>query len=122
MKGIMVTKLNMAEPILVVRGETNATNLGFAPHGAGRNLSRTKHKEIRRSSGRTDEQIFEEETQGLDIRFFSNSIDISELPSAYKNANEVERQMAKFDLGKVVDRITPYGCIMAGDAPRKSRS
>ena len=33
--------LNMAEPILVVLGKNNADFLGFAPHGAGRNRSRT---------------------------------------------------------------------------------
>ena len=121
-EGLRLVPLNMGQPILVVTGATSATNLGFAPHGAGRNLSRTKHKQVRRLSGLTDEEIFADETQGLDIRFFSNSIDISELPSAYKNADEVQRQMAKFGLGKVVDRILPYGCIMAGSPSKKHRS
>ena len=39
------------------------------------------------------EAIFYEETQGLDTRFYSKKIDISELPSAYKDASEVRRQM-----------------------------
>jgi hypothetical protein len=34
-------------------------------------------------------EIFEEKTKGLDVRFFSNEIDITELPSAYKNAATV---------------------------------
>ena len=51
----------------------------------------------------------------LDIRFFSGHVDISELPSAYKNAANVQTQMKKFGLGEVVDEIMPYGCIMAGD-------
>jgi RNA-splicing ligase RtcB len=104
----------MSQSILVVRGKTNATNLGFTPHGAGRNLSRGEHKRIRRSTGKTDLHIFQGETSDLDVRFYSNTIDISELPSAYKDANEVQRQLSKFDLGDVVDRILPYGCIMAG--------
>jgi len=49
------------------------------------------------------------------VRFFSNHIDISELPSAYKNADMVKRQMKEFGLGEVLDEIMPYGCIMAGD-------
>ena len=119
-EGQRLVPLNMGQPILVVRGDTHETNLGFAPHGAGRNMSRTKHKQVRRASGKTDEEIYRDETQGLDVRFFFNGVDISELPNAYKNADEVQRQMAKFNLGEVVDRIQPYGCIMAGSTPRKS--
>ena len=63
----------------------------------------------------TIEQVFAEETKGLDVRFFSNHIDISELPSAYKNADSVIAQMKEFGLGEVIDEIMPYGCIMAGD-------
>ena len=112
--GLRLIPLNMAQPVLVVKGEASDTNLGFAPHGAGRNLSRTQHKKSRRSAGQSDEEIFAEETAGLDVRFYSQGIDISELPSAYKNAVQVQEQMNKFGLGTVVDRIQPYGCIMAG--------
>ncbi len=110
---LRLVPLNMSEPVLIVRGDTTAKNLGFAPHGAGRNISRRKH--IRKKAGRSIEEIFEEETKGLDIRFFSSHIDISELPSAYKDAKSVQRQMQEFGLGEVVDEILPYGCIMAGD-------
>ena len=49
------------------------------------------------------------------MRFFSNEIDITELPSAYKNAETVRFQMEEFGLGKIIDEVMPYGCIMAGD-------
>lgn len=111
--GLRLIPLNMSEPVLVVKGNTTTNNLGFAPHGAGRNVSRARHK--KNNSHKTIEQIFREETKGLDIRFFSNRIDISELPSAYKNAEMVKRQMKEFGLGEVLDEIMPYGCIMAGD-------
>lgn len=111
--GLRLIPLNMSEPVLIVKGETTKNNLGFAPHGAGRDISRSQHK--RNKVGKTKEQIFAEETKGLDIRFFSNHIDISELPSAYKNAQNVQDQMKEFGLGEVVDEILPYGCIMAGD-------
>ena len=81
--GVQIVPLNMAEPVLFVKGERNAANRGFAPHGAGRNMSRTKHK--KRMAARTNEEIFATETAGLDVRFYSGNIDISELPSAYKN-------------------------------------
>ncbi len=122
-EGLRLIPLNMSEPVLVVKGDTTENNLGFAPHGAGRNVSRTQHR--RMNQDRTIEEIFAAETQGLDIRFFSQQIDITELPSAYKNAQAVQDQMKAFGLGEVVDKILPYGCIMAGDwqkdAPWKKR-
>ncbi|MBD2716066.1 RtcB family protein [Microvirga sp. STR05] len=111
--GPRIIPLNMAQPILIVEGATTANNLGFAPHGAGRNLSRTRHKYSK--IGQTKEELFAEETQGIDARFFFNRIDISELPSAYKDAHEVKRQITEFDLATTIDEILPYGCIMAGD-------
>ncbi|MEM9544711.1 MAG: RtcB family protein [Bacteroidota bacterium] len=110
--------LNMAEPVLVVEGETSSKNLGFAPHGAGRNQSRSKHKKS--LEHRSIQEIYEEETSGLDVRFFSNEVDITELPSAYKNADAVRNQMNEFGLGSVVDEIIPYGSIMAGDWKNKA--
>lgn len=110
--GPRLIPLNMSEPVLIVQGETTASNLGFAPHGAGRNISRTAHRKSK--EGRSMEAIFQEETAGLDVRFYSGEIDITELPSAYKNADTVRRQMEEFGLGEVIDEVLPYGCIMAG--------
>jgi RNA-splicing ligase RtcB len=111
--GPRLIPLNMAEPVLIVSGETTANNLGFAPHGAGRNVSRTSHKKTKASM--TNEDVFAQETAGLDVRFYSNEIDVSELPSAYKSAKAVRAQMDEFGLGTVIDEVMPYGCIMAGD-------
>jgi tRNA-splicing ligase RtcB (3'-phosphate/5'-hydroxy nucleic acid ligase) len=114
--GIQIVPLNMAEPVLLIRGATTERNLGFAPHGAGRNLSRTAHK---RGLGTYSEtEVFARETAGLDARFWSGNIDVSELPSAYKPAATVRAQMSRFGLAEVVDEIHPYGCIMAGDWER----
>ena len=110
--GLRLIPLNMSQPVLVVKGKETDNNLGFAPHGAGRNISRAEHH--RRNVNKTDEQIFKDETEGLDVRFYTGKIDISELPSAYKNAESVQNQIEKFGLGEIVDRILPYGCIMAG--------
>ena len=114
--GTQIVPLNMGEPVLLIRGQTNARNLGFAPHGAGRNFSRSAHK--RAQAGRNDADIFAEETAHIDARFYSGNIDISELPSAYKPAATVRTQMRQFDLAEVVDEIMPFGCIMAGDWER----
>lgn len=111
--GKQIIPMNMAQPVLIVEGERNENNLGFAPHGAGRNLSRSAHK---RSKGDTPiSEIFKEETKGLDARFHSGKIDISELPSAYKDADSVQRDMERFGLARVVDKVQPFGCIMAGE-------
>lgn len=117
--------LNMSQPVLIARGLDARHGLGFSPHGAGRNFSRTQHK---RSLGdRTVEEVFASETAGLDARFFCGKADVSELPSAYKDAASVRRQIESFGLAEIVDEVVPYGSIMAGDweqdAPwRKKRS
>lgn len=116
--GPRLIPLNMAEPVLIVRGATTDRNLGFAPHGAGRNFSRTQHKKS--LAHKTIDEVFAEETQGLDIRFFSNDIDISELPSAYKSAKNVRAQIEEFGLCEVIDEVLPYGCIMAGDVQKNA--
>ncbi|WP_373426902.1 RtcB family protein [Chryseobacterium lathyri] len=116
--GPRLIPLNMSEPVLIVQGKTNERNLGFAPHGAGRNFSRTQHK--RSLAHKTVEEIFDEETKGLDIRFFSNEIDISELPSAYKSARNVRAQIEEYGLCEVLDEVMPYGCIMAGDVGKNA--
>jgi RNA-splicing ligase RtcB len=114
--GVQIVPLNMAEPVLLIRGGVTDRNLGFAPHGAGRNRSRTAHK---RSLGTYSEaEVFARETQGLDARFWSGNIDVSELPSAYKPAATVRSQMARYGLAEVVDEIHPFGSIMAGDWER----
>ncbi len=113
---VQIVPLNMSQPILFVKGERNETNRGFAPHGAGRNMSRTQHK--KRMHGRTEAEIMKAETAGLDVRFYSGTPDISELPSAYKDAGNVMRDMSDFGLADVVDKVLPYGSIMAGDNQR----
>jgi len=103
--------LNMAEPILIVRGNDAAHGLGFAPHGAGRNYSRAEHN--RRTNDRT-EDVVERETRGLDVRFWTGVPDTSELPSAYKSAESVRNQIEQYELATPVDMVMPYGTIMAG--------
>lgn len=113
--GLTLIPLNMSEPVLVVRGKDADHALGFSPHGAGRNFSRSEHK--RRMGEMTAEQALVVETKGLDIRFPAGGIDPSELPSSYKNATNVVHQIGSFNLAEIVDYIDPYGCMMAGDVP-----
>jgi RNA-splicing ligase RtcB len=106
--------LNMAAPILVVLGADNEDYLSFAPHGAGRNLSRTALK--RQFPGDESKlRAIEDGTRGIDVRWFCGGPDLSETPVAYKNADRVKEQIQKFGLAEVVAEIQPLGCIMAGD-------
>lgn len=118
--GLTLVPLNMAEPVLVVRGRDNPAALGFSPHGAGRNFSRTEHR--RRMGSLTAEGMLARETQGLDVRFWAGAVDASELPSSYKRAGEVVRQIERFGLATIEDYIDPVGCLMAGDQPAPWRN
>jgi RNA-splicing ligase RtcB len=112
--GLTLIPLNMAQPVLVARGRDARAAWGFAPHGAGRNFSRSEHK--RRMEG-TPEAALARETRGLDIRFAAGGIDVSELPSSYKDAGSVIAGIERHGLADIVDRIEPAACIMAGDVP-----
>jgi tRNA-splicing ligase RtcB (3'-phosphate/5'-hydroxy nucleic acid ligase) len=111
--GLTLIPLNMAEPVLIARGRDASNGLGFAPHGAGRNLSRTAY--MKRHIGKTQAQMIAEQTQGIDARFFCGIPDVSELPGAYKSAATVRSQIQEYGLADIVDTIEPIGCIMAGD-------
>ena len=111
--GFTLIPLNMSEPILIARGRDAENGLGFAPHGAGRNMSRGAF--LRRHAHMTEEEIVAEQTRGIDARFFCGIPDVSELPAAYKNAATVRSQIETHGLAEVVEVIQPIGCIMAGD-------
>lgn len=102
--------LNMTEPILIVSGAGNDQSLHFAPHGAGRNLSRSAL--IKSVEG--DSTALHRGTRGVDVRWYSGVPDVSETSLAYKNADAVREQIKKYNLAQEIGSIEPYGCIMAG--------
>jgi RNA-splicing ligase RtcB len=113
--------LNMAAPILLVIGRNNREFLGFAPHGAGRNVSRRALvRPFRMKDGSLDETqvaaMVAEQTKELDVRWWHGKADLSETPMAYKSAEQIRQQLRDFDLAGIVAEIQPLGCIMAGDA------
>ncbi|MEO8615255.1 MAG: RtcB family protein [Luteolibacter sp.] len=113
--------LNMSAPILLVIGRNNREFLSFAPHGAGRNVSRRALvKPWRMKDGSPDEAqvtaLVAEQTSGLDVRWWHGKSDLSETPMAYKSAVQIKQQIREFDLAEIVAEILPLGCIMAGDA------
>ena len=109
--GIQIIPVNMNAPILFVKGDVTENNLGFAPHGAGRLQSRTAFK---KGIQKPLEEFLAEETDGIDVRFYSGNPDHSELPSAYKSYQYLIDKIEKYNICKVVDKIQPCGCIMAG--------
>lgn len=114
--GRCIIPLNMAEPILITRHANNKAALEFAPHGAGRNMSRTRFLKEHKPQIPTD----------IDVRFYCGIPDLSELPEAYKSAEQMRTQIDKHQLAEVVDTVLPYGSIMAGDwehdAPWRKKS
>lgn len=113
--------LNMSAPILLVMGRNSHEFLGFAPHGAGRNVSRRALvKPFRNKDGSLDEPqisaMVAEQTRGLDVRWWHGKADLSETPMAYKSAVQIRQQLRDFALAEIVAEIQPLGCIMAGDA------
>lgn len=112
--GFTLIPMNMSEPILVTSPNHRARGtLGFAPHGAGRNMSRTQHIK-RMLANATEEEILKREVGDLDVRFYTGMSDISELPSAYKNAQQVQDMIFKHNMATIVNRVFPLGSIMAG--------
>jgi tRNA-splicing ligase RtcB (3'-phosphate/5'-hydroxy nucleic acid ligase) len=117
--------LNMAEPILLVLGKNQEQFLSFAPHGAGRNLSRrAMMKAHQKHEGRMPAaelaQRVAHQAPGLDIRWWHGKPDLSETPIAYKPATTVRAQIEQFGLAEIVAEIEPLGCIMAGDGGPRS--
>ena len=82
-------------------------------------MSRTKFMKIH--AGKTVDQIVKEQTNGIDARFYSGKPDASELPGAYKSAEEVTRQIEAYGLAKIVDKIQPLGSMMAGEIDKPWR-
>ena len=70
--GLTLIPLNMAQPILIARGRDAANGLGFAPHGAGRNFSRSAY--LRRHAGKTPAEMMAEQTAGIDARFGEKTV------------------------------------------------
>jgi len=122
-KKIGIVPLNMSSEILITLGSDNKTFLSFSPHGAGRNRSRSKTMErfkdpiTKEVDKKLLENEFKDSTQGLDIRWASNKLDISETPVGYKNKSEIKRQLQEFNLAEIISEINPKGCIMAGEFP-----
>lgn len=116
--------LNMAEPILLTLGNNNSDFLSFAPHGAGRNQSRTATlREFRKANGDSDEatiaKAIADATGGLDIRWYYGKGDLTESPLGYKSAAQVRKQIEHFELANIIGEVTPLGCLMAGDSGPK---
>jgi tRNA-splicing ligase RtcB len=112
--------LHMAAPILLVLGCNNTEFLSFAPHGAGRNVSRrASTKPWRGDDGTIDPKVLRrlvaEQTPGLEIRWWHGKPDLSETPLAYKPAAQVKAQIQQFGLADLIAEIQPLGCLMAGD-------
>lgn len=103
--GYTIIPMNMAEPVLITTHRNRKEALGFAPHGAGRNMTRTFYRN-------NFEAVMPE---GIDVRAYIGDTDVTELPGAYKSSRYVTDIIEKDRLANIVERVIPYGSIMAGD-------
>lgn len=126
---IGVIPLNMASPILLTTGAANPTYLGFSPHGAGRNRSRSetmaayKNPETKEIIKDKLEGALQSATKGILVRWWNGKADLSETPLGYKNPQEIKEQIKAFKLAHVFAEISPRASIMAGEilAPWKKK-
>lgn len=124
-----IIPLNMGREILLVEGSDNARFLSFAPHGAGRNRSRsaTKAGFVDAATGQVDmdrvNRSVAEQAPGVEVAWASGRADISETPMGYKPASKVKEEIESHGLATIIAEISPRGCMMAGDfgEARKSR-
>lgn len=115
-----VIPLNMAAPILIVLGNDSKEYLGFAPHGAGRNISRTATLRKYPTAEEKTEAIHAT-TAGLDVRWWYGKPDLSETPLGYKAPNTIKQEIHDYNLATVIGEIQPLGCIMAGESEQPWR-
>lgn len=92
---------SMGAQSFIVEGLGNPESFDSCSHGAGRKMSR---KEAKRRFTVTD---LEEQTQGVECRKDSGVVD--EIPSAYKDINEVMAN--QIDLVKVVAKLHQIICV-----------
>lgn len=107
---IKAIPINMKDPILMVTKKSKNNLNKFAPHGAGRLISRSQFLKDNEDSL---EILYNSEVlNNVKYHPFLGHIDYSEMPSAYKSFEYSEKEIKK--LTTIVDKIEPWGTIMAG--------
>ena len=92
---------SMGAKSFIIKGLGNPQSFNSCSHGAGRKMSRTQAK---KSFSRAD---LERQTAGVECRKDAGVID--EIPSAYKNIDEVMRNQS--DLVEVVAQLKQVVCV-----------
>lgn len=115
--------LNMASPILLTLGGAAQDFLSFSPHGAGRELSRSRFRErffrrLNRSNPTAIDDAISASTETIDARWYLGNPDVGEIPEAYKSPEAIRSQITQFELAEIVAEIHPRGSVMAGSNSR----
>jgi hypothetical protein len=91
--GTRIVTPGRGKPVRRIRGGAAARNVGFAPHGAGRHLSRAARTPG--SGTRSQTEVFAREAAGPDVRFWSGNLAGPELRGACRPAATVCKRMAR---------------------------
>lgn len=114
--GKALIPMNMEHPILITEHADSGSEseLMFAPHGAGRNMSRSEF--LRRSPDGVAAP------RSVHVDSYSGVDDASEFPGAYKDPQTVISAIKDFQLAHISDFVDPIGSIMAGKQPEPWRN
>ena len=117
-----VISLNMAEPILLVLGRDNKALGSFAPHGAGRNKSRTQLLREMGLKGLEPATFLARSTQSWPSRPKDWTCDSSLTARTCRRrrwpTNPQQRcaiRSSSSESADIIGEIRPLGCLMAGD-------
>jgi tRNA-splicing ligase RtcB len=92
---------SMGAKSFIIKGLGNAVSFNSCSHGAGRKMSRSKAKQ------KYTKEDLAKQTKGIECRKDSGVID--EIPSAYKDIDEVMRNQA--DLVEIVAELKQVVCV-----------
>ena len=93
--------------VLAGRKESLQKSFGSACHGAGREYSRTKSKQLAR--GRA--VLRELENEGISVKAAGYDTVLEEIPEAYKDASQVVQAIQEASIANLVARLRPMGVI-----------
>lgn len=110
-----IIPMNMLDGILLTSGH-NDKFWGFAPHGAGRNESRTQF--LKKYTGDDGKILKTKVRQALkipvDVRWYLGEADIAESHLAYKSSKEIIEEINNFKLTNIDSTLKTLGTVMAG--------
>lgn len=100
--------------MLITRHRDREASLGFAPHGAGQNMSRSAF--VRPHVDVPSEELLRRYAPGVDLRSYCGALDVPELPGAYKTQLRYAHRWQNRPENRLASR---RGCAGSACAPSR---